>query len=93
MRGSLAVAAAALALAGCGGGGTIETDRTRQDFRAGFVDGCAKRNPRPFCECLMERLIERGVASSDAFEKFRRGEDYERARRDDSAACESKLRG
>jgi hypothetical protein len=49
----LASVLAVLALAaGCGDGKSNE----ERNFHAGFVDGCSKRQPAKYCECLYDKL-------------------------------------
>ena len=36
--------------------GPSDEERRADEFRAGFIDGCSRQQPRAFCACLFETL-------------------------------------
>lgn len=46
--------------------GPSKEERRARDLRAGFVDGCARRQPRDYCTCLFNRLRKDPAADTQA---------------------------
>ena len=62
-------------------------ERRDRAFRAGFMDGCTKNAPAPFCECVYEDLNSRGYTSQEEFDELQASGRYEGIAREAAGRC------